>query len=51
MGSPRRKCPTAWIVLAKELKLDVIAEGIEHEHQVRALCDLGVSIGQGYLLG
>jgi len=39
------------IVLAKELKLDVIAEGIEHEHQVRALRDLGVATGQGYLLG
>jgi diguanylate cyclase (GGDEF)-like protein/PAS domain S-box-containing protein len=39
------------IVLAHELKLDVIAEGIEHEHQVRALRDLGVGTGQGYLLG
>ena len=39
------------IVLAQELKLDVIAEGIEHEHQVRALRDLGVATGQGYLLG
>jgi len=39
------------IVLAKELQLEVIAEGIEHEHQVRTLRALGVGVGQGYLLG
>jgi diguanylate cyclase len=39
------------VVLAKELKLDVIAEGIEDEHQARGLLALGVATGQGYLLG
>jgi len=39
------------IVLAKELQLEVIAEGIEHEHQACTLRDLGVAVGQGYLLG
>jgi EAL domain-containing protein (putative c-di-GMP-specific phosphodiesterase class I) len=39
------------LVLARELKLDVIAEGIEHEHQIRVLRELGVSTGQGYHLG
>ena len=39
------------VVLARELKLDVIAEGIEHEHQIRVLRELGVSTGQGYHLG
>ena len=39
------------IVLARELQLEVIAEGIEHEHQAWTLRDLGVAVGQGYLLG
>jgi diguanylate cyclase (GGDEF)-like protein/PAS domain S-box-containing protein len=41
----------AMVVLASELGLTVIAEGIEHEHQTRMLRELGVARGQGYLFG
>lgn len=36
------------MTLAQQLKLKVIAEGIETEEQMRALCDLGCEEGQGY---
>jgi c-di-GMP phosphodiesterase len=36
--------------LAKELAMTVIAEGIETEDQVQALCGCGVEEGQGYLV-
>jgi diguanylate cyclase (GGDEF)-like protein len=36
------------INLARSLALDTIAEGIEHEHQRRAMDDLGCRLGQGY---
>jgi diguanylate cyclase (GGDEF)-like protein/PAS domain S-box-containing protein len=39
------------VVLAAELGLTIIAEGIEQEHQARTLRQLGVSRGQGYLYG
>ena len=38
-------------VLAAELGLAIIAEGIEHEHEARALQELGIVVGQGYLYG
>jgi EAL domain-containing protein (putative c-di-GMP-specific phosphodiesterase class I) len=38
-------------VLATELGLDIIAEGIEHEYQARALQALGITMGQGYFYG
>ena len=41
---------TAIIGLAQSLGLDVIAEGIEHESQLRHLVDLGCDQGQGYLM-
>ena len=37
--------------LARKLELDVIAEGIETEVQLRALRELGVAFGQGYAVG
>jgi EAL domain-containing protein (putative c-di-GMP-specific phosphodiesterase class I) len=37
--------------LARKLDLDVIAEGIETPEQLRALRELGVELGQGYLVG
>jgi diguanylate cyclase (GGDEF)-like protein len=37
--------------LARRLGLDVIAEGIETPAQLAALRDLGVELGQGYLVG
>ena len=39
------------ISLARELELDVIAEGIEHEEQVDVLRRLGCRLGQGHLFG
>ena len=39
------------VELARKLELDVIAEGIETRAQLNALQDLGVELGQGYLLG
>jgi diguanylate cyclase (GGDEF)-like protein len=38
------------IALATALELDVICEGIERPAQATALADLGVRLGQGYLL-
>ena len=40
----------AIIGLAGQLGLEVVAEGIEHESQVRRLVDLGIGHGQGFLL-
>jgi EAL domain-containing protein (putative c-di-GMP-specific phosphodiesterase class I) len=39
------------VELARTLDLDVIAEGIEMHDQLSALRELGVELGQGYLLG
>jgi diguanylate cyclase (GGDEF)-like protein len=41
---------TAIIGLAQSLGLDVIAEGIEHDSQLRRLVELGCEQGQGYLM-
>jgi sensor c-di-GMP phosphodiesterase-like protein len=38
------------IELARDLKMTVVAEGIETEEQVRALISCGVEQGQGYLV-
>lgn len=40
----------AIIGLAGDLGLEVVAEGIEHERQLRRLVDLGCANGQGFLL-
>ena len=39
------------VILAAELGLKVIAEGIEQEHQARTLRELGIGMGQGYYFG
>ena len=39
------------VELARKLGLDVIAEGIETSAQLTALRDLGVELGQGFLIG
>lgn len=39
------------IQLAKELKMRVIAEGIEDAEQARIMRELGCELGQGYLFG
>ncbi|MBV8461840.1 MAG: EAL domain-containing protein, partial [Acidimicrobiales bacterium] len=40
----------AIIALAESLGLDVIAEGIEQEHQLQRLVELGCTMGQGFLM-
>ena len=42
---------TAILTIASAFDLDVIAEGIENEHQLEAVATLGCRYGQGYLLG
>ncbi len=41
---------TAIVALARSLNLQIVAEGIETAEQLRFLCDLGVDVGQGYLM-
>jgi len=41
----------AIIALARTLKLDIVAEGVEHEDQRRFLVERGCSTLQGFLLG
>jgi len=41
---------TAIVAMAKSLGVDVVAEGIETEEQLRTLRALGCPRGQGYLL-
>ena len=36
---------------ARSLEAQVVAEGIETEHELEALRELGIELGQGYLLG
>ncbi len=40
----------AMLGLARNLGLEVIAEGIEHESQLHRLVDLGCAMGQGFLM-
>ena len=48
---PRGRAVAAGIIdLARTLGLEPVAEGIEHEHQLRALEALGCALGQGFHL-
>lgn len=47
----KRALTKALISFANEIGGVVIAEGIEHEHDLEMLKSLGVGYGQGYLLG
>jgi EAL domain-containing protein (putative c-di-GMP-specific phosphodiesterase class I) len=47
----RRALTRALAGFADELGIALVAEGIERWSQTLSLCELGVSIGQGYLLG
>ena len=47
----RMALTTAVITFANETNTEVIAEGIETPEELRALKDLGIRFGQGYLLG
>ena len=46
----RRATVEALLVLARTLAIDVVAEGIERVEELATLRDLGVQLGQGYLL-
>lgn len=46
-----RSILAAVVALARELDLDVTAEGIETEQQAQAVADLGCQRGQGYFFG
>ena len=39
------------LALARELGVEVVAEGVEDERQLAALRDAGCDLMQGYLLG
>ncbi len=47
----RRAAVSALVRMAEECGAQAIAEGIEDEQDLRALEDLGVPLGQGFLLG
>jgi EAL domain-containing protein (putative c-di-GMP-specific phosphodiesterase class I)/CheY-like chemotaxis protein len=47
----RRALTRALAGFADELGISLVAEGIERWSQSLALCELGVALGQGYLLG
>jgi EAL domain-containing protein (putative c-di-GMP-specific phosphodiesterase class I) len=47
----RRALTRALAGFAEELGIALVAEGIERWSQTLSLCELGVAIGQGYLLG
>ncbi len=49
-GPARRALSGALVALARELGATVVAEGIETAAELRALRDLGVTHGQGYLV-
>lgn len=46
----RRATVEALLVLARSLAIEVVAEGIETELELETLRDLGVQLGQGFLL-
>lgn len=48
---PRQEALRALNAMAHRLGASVIAEGIETEEELRALRDIGIAYGQGYLLG
>ncbi|WP_189080683.1 putative bifunctional diguanylate cyclase/phosphodiesterase [Mangrovihabitans endophyticus] len=49
-GDARQAVARAVVQLARALRLDAVAEGIENEAQARALRELGYSLGQGFHL-
>jgi EAL domain-containing protein (putative c-di-GMP-specific phosphodiesterase class I) len=41
----------AIMAISERLGLEVVAEGIEHDHQIDSLQSLGFALGQGFLFG
>jgi EAL domain-containing protein (putative c-di-GMP-specific phosphodiesterase class I) len=39
------------MAIGDRLGLEVVAEGIEHQHQIDSLQDLGFDLGQGFFFG
>jgi diguanylate cyclase (GGDEF)-like protein len=50
-GGDDRVMLAALVTIAAQLDLEIIAEGIERESQLRIVRELGVPIGQGWYLG
>lgn len=50
-NAARRAAIEALLLLARRMGIGLIAEGIEHEHELMELRRLGVPYGQGYFLG
>ncbi|MDA8346989.1 MAG: EAL domain-containing protein [Thermaerobacter sp.] len=50
-AKPRRAAVSALVRMAEECDATAIAEGIENEEDLAVLRDLGVPLGQGFLLG
>jgi diguanylate cyclase (GGDEF)-like protein len=50
-GKDDRVLVKALVTIAEQLELEVVAEGIERASQLEVVRDLGVTIGQGWLLG
>jgi diguanylate cyclase (GGDEF)-like protein len=50
-GKDDRVLVKALVTIAEQLELEVVAEGIERTSQLDVVRDLGVTIGQGWLLG
>jgi EAL domain-containing protein (putative c-di-GMP-specific phosphodiesterase class I) len=46
-----RKIVEAMILLGQSLSLEIVAEGVESQAQLRCLADLGCDQAQGYLIG
>lgn len=52
LNTPRKRAIiNAIIVMAKDLQLDVIAEGVENEEHIESLTQLGCYLMQGYYYG
>lgn len=47
----KREIITALTTLGRQIESKIVAEGIEHPDELRALIELGVEYGQGFLLG
>jgi EAL domain-containing protein (putative c-di-GMP-specific phosphodiesterase class I) len=47
----RRALATGLLIFANEIGASLVAEGIETEDELTALCEVGISHGQGFYLG
>ena len=48
---PRRALAASLVRFAVDIGADLVAEGIEREEERGACIELGITLGQGYLLG